>query len=138
MASMGPRLYFFIIVVHQFDDHFGICLAVERIAMLQQFFFQLGVVLNDAVVNTHDLRFYRTRTGTAAVTGNVRMCIGLARLTMCCPARMTNAAGSFQGISIISFLDQVGQTVLLLSQPVPEFRHCELPNPPNHILCIPV
>ena len=55
MASTGPRLYFLIIVVHQFDDHFGVCLAVERISVLQQLFLQLGIVFNDTVMHTNNL-----------------------------------------------------------------------------------
>ena len=42
------------------------------------------------------------------------MRIGLARLTMCCPAGMTNAAGSFQSIASIRFLDQIRQTAFCL------------------------
>ena len=50
MASIGPRLYFFIIIVHQLDDYFSIRLTIERIAMLQQLFFQFSIVLDDTVM----------------------------------------------------------------------------------------
>lgn len=42
------------------------------------------------------------------------MCIGLTRLTMSCPACMTNTTGSFQRISCICFFDQVGKTTFCL------------------------
>ena len=57
-----------IIVVHQLDDHFGIRLAVERIAMLQQFFFQFSIVLDDAVMYANDLRLHCAGTRTGTVT----------------------------------------------------------------------
>ena len=99
-----------IIVVHQLDNHFGIRLAVKRIAVFQQLFFQLGIVLDDTVMNTDNLRFNRARTGTATVTGNMRMCIRLARLTVGCPTGMANTTSSFQCITVIGFLNQIGQT----------------------------
>ena len=99
-----------IIVVHQLDDHFGIRLAVERIAMLQQFFFQFSIVLDDAVMYANDLRLHCAGTGTTTVTGNMRMRIRLARLTVGCPTGMANTTGSFQCLAAICFLDQIGQT----------------------------
>ena len=99
-----------IIVVHQLDDHFGIRLAVKRIAVFQQLFFQLSIVLDDTVMNTDNLRFNRARTRTATVTGNMRMCIRLARLTVGCPTGMANTTSSFQCITVIGFLNQIGQT----------------------------
>ena len=101
-----------IIVVHQLDDHFGIRLAVERIAMLQQFFFQFSIVLDDAVMYANDLRLHCAGTGTATVTGNMRMCIRLARLTVGCPTGMANTTSSFQCITVIGFLNQIGQAPL--------------------------
>ena len=102
----------FIIVVHQLDDHFRIRLTIECITVLQQLFFQFGIVLNDAVMYANDLRLHCAGTGTATVTGNMRMCIGLARLTVSCPTSMTNTTGSFQCLAAICFLDQIGQASL--------------------------
>ena len=45
-----------IIVVHQLDDHFGIRLAIKRIAVFQQLFFQFSIVLDDTVMYANDLR----------------------------------------------------------------------------------
>ena len=49
------QIILFIIVVHQFDDYFGVRLAVERISVLQQLFLQLGIVFNDTVMHTDNL-----------------------------------------------------------------------------------
>ena len=56
------KVILLIIVAHQLDDHFGVGLAVESVAMLQQLFFQLGIILNNSVMYTDNLIFYRTRT----------------------------------------------------------------------------
>ena len=110
----GTQIILFIIVIHQLDDYFGVRLAIEGIAMFQQLFFQLCIILDDTVMNANHFRLYCTGAGTAAIARNVRMCIGLARLTMCCPASMTNTTSSFQSIACIRFLNQVGQTAFCL------------------------
>ena len=58
----------FIIVVHQLDDHFRIRLAIECITVLQQLFFQFGIVLDDAVMYANDLRLHCAGTRTGTVT----------------------------------------------------------------------
>ena len=82
----------------------------ETSRMLQQFFFQFSIVLDDAVMYANDLRLHCAGTGTATVTGNMRMCIRLARLTVGCPTGMANTTSSFQCITVIGFLNQIGQT----------------------------
>ena len=62
------KIVLFIIIVHQFDDHFSVRLAVERIAMLQQLFFQLSIVFNDTVMYANDLRLHCAGTRTGTVT----------------------------------------------------------------------
>ena len=58
----------FIIIVHQLDDHFRIRLTIECITVLQQLFFQFGIVFNDAVMYANDSRLHCTRTRTGTVT----------------------------------------------------------------------
>ena len=58
----------FIIVVHQLDDHFRIRLTIECITVLQQLFFQFGIVLDDAVMYANDLRLHCAGTRTGTVT----------------------------------------------------------------------
>ena len=106
------KVILLIVIINQFNDHFCIGLAVERIAMLQQLFLQFGIVLDDTIMYTDDLRFDWTRTRSAAVTRNMRMRIGLTWFTVCCPAGMSDATGSFQCLSAICFLDQIGQATL--------------------------
>ena len=62
----GAKVILLIIVINQFNNYFRIGLAVERIAMFQQLFFQLGIVLDDTVMYANDLRLHcaRTRSGT--------------------------------------------------------------------------
>ena len=62
------KVVLFIIVINQFNNYFRIGLAVERIAMFQQLFFQLGIVLDDTVMYANDLRLHCTRTRTGTVT----------------------------------------------------------------------
>ena len=102
----------FIIVVHQLDDHFRIRLTIECITVLQQLFFQFGIVLDDAVMYANYLRLHCAGSRTGTVTRNMRMCIGLARLTVGCPTSMTNTTGSFQCLAAICFLNQIGQAPL--------------------------
>ena len=49
------EIVLFIIVVHQLDDHFRIRLTIECITVLQQLFFQFGIVLDDAIMYANDL-----------------------------------------------------------------------------------
>ena len=62
------KVVLFIIVVHQLDDHFRIRLTIECITVLQQLFFQFGIVLDDAVMYANDLRLHCAGTRTGTVT----------------------------------------------------------------------
>ena len=106
----GTHFIFFVIVIHQLDDYFGISLTVEGVAMLQQFFFQFHIIFNNPVMDTHNLRFHRAGTGAGAVAGNMWMCIDLAGFPMGGPAGMSQAAGPGQSLAAICFFHQIGQT----------------------------
>ena len=64
----GAKVILLIIVINQFNNYFRIGLAVERIAMFQQLFFQLGIVLDDTVMYANDLRLHCARTRSGTVT----------------------------------------------------------------------
>ena len=64
----GAKVILFIIVINQFNNYFRIGLAVERIAMFQQLFFQLSIVLDDTVMYANDLRLHCARTRSGTVT----------------------------------------------------------------------
>ena len=87
--SHGALTVLLVIVVHQFDDHFGIGLAVERIAMLQQLILQLLIVFDDTIMDTDHLGLHLTRARTCAVAGYMRMRICDAGLSMRCPTGVT-------------------------------------------------
>ena len=50
-------IIFFIVVIHQLDDHFGICLAVKLVTVPEKLVFQLLIVLDDTVVHANYNRF---------------------------------------------------------------------------------
>ena len=47
-------LVFLVVIIDQLDDHFGICRAVERIAVAYELGFKLFIVLDDTVVYADD------------------------------------------------------------------------------------
>lgn len=110
MASIGPSCTFY--NNPQLDDHFGIRLAIKRIAMLQQLIFQFIIVRDDATMYTNDIKLYCARIRTGTVAWNTRMYICLTRLTVGSPMDMTDITGSFQRLAAICFLNQIGQAPL--------------------------
>ena len=67
---------------NQMSNDFGIGLAREHMSATDEFFFERGVVLNDAVMNHGDI----------VRTGRMRVRVILARFTMGRPTCMANAA----------------------------------------------
>ena len=90
----GAQIILFIVIVHQLDQHLGVGLAVEGVAVFQQLGAQLGVVFNNAVVYAHHFRFHRARAGMRAVARNMGVCVHHAGLAMGGPAGMADAAGA--------------------------------------------
>ena len=50
-----------------------------------------------------------------AIIADMRMCIELGRLAVCCPSRMTNTTGTGHCTPLIGLLDQTFQTSLCLN-----------------------
>ena len=63
-------------------NDFGIGLAREHVPAADEFFFERGIVLDDAVMHYGDI----------VRTGRMRVRVILARFAVGCPARMANAA----------------------------------------------
>ena len=80
----GPHFIFFIVVIYELDEHFRVRLGIEGIAVIEELFLDLAVVLDDAVVDTHD----------AAVIAAMGMSVGLRRVAVRRPARVPDAAAA--------------------------------------------
>ena len=80
----GPHFVFFIVVIYELDEHFRVRLGIEGIAVMQEFFLDLAVVFDDAVVDSHD----------AAVIAAMGMSVGLRRVAVRRPARVADAAAA--------------------------------------------
>ena len=80
----GSHPIFLIVIIHELDEHFGVRLGIEGIAVTQELFLDLAVVFDDAVVYAHD----------AAVIAAVRMGVVLRRVAVRRPARMADPAAA--------------------------------------------
>ena len=103
------ELIFFIVIVDQLDDDFGIRLGIEAVVVAKQLGFQLDIVFDDAVVDADHVGFDRPGAGACAVPADMRVRVGLAGLAMGRPAGMPDAAGSDKGIAVIRFDRKVSQ-----------------------------
>ena len=74
--------------MNQLRDDFGIGVAGERRAVLDEFFAQFTEILDDAIVNDGD------------AIGRVRVRVALGRLAVRRPARMTDAGVAGQRLAI--------------------------------------
>src|SRR5688500_17344590 len=79
----------------QVGDYLGVRLGLERAAVRREPFFQRKIVLNDAVMDDHDL----------ARLISVRMDVLLGRPTVRGPARMADAVGTVKRIQPDAFLE---------------------------------
>ena len=80
----GPHFIFLIVVIYELDEHFRVRLGIEGIAVMQEFFLDLAIVFDDAVVDAHD----------AAVIAAMGMGVGLRRVAVRRPARVPDAAAA--------------------------------------------
>ena len=103
----GADLVLLVIIVNQLNGHFRVRLAVELIAVLEQLVLQFLVVLDNTVVHAHNKGLHRSGSGTRAVARDMGMRVCLRRVTMSSPARVTDAAGSLEGVAAVRLLGQV-------------------------------
>ena len=103
----GAELVFLVIVVDQLDDHLGIGLGIEGIAVPQELGLELGIVLDNAVVDADDTGLDRAGAGAGAVAADMRMGVGLAGLAVGGPAGMTDAAGAGKRAAVVGFFGEV-------------------------------
>ena len=68
-------------IFHELNEHFGICIRDELNALFNQFRFQVGIVLNDTVMDESKILGFRI----------MRMGITRRRLTMGCPTGVGNS-----------------------------------------------
>ena len=97
-----------VVVVDHLDRDLGIGLGVERIALLDELFALLLIILDDAVMDGDDI----------AVVARMRMRIDSRGFAVRCPAGMADAAGTLDRLAVIGhfrkhlelalFLDDLG------------------------------
>ena len=102
-------LVFLVVVVHQLHGHFRVRIAVEGIPVPQQLFLQLGIILDDAIVDTRDIRFHRAAARSGAVAADMRMGIDDAGISVGRPACMSDPAAPGQRASLVRLVGQVIQ-----------------------------
>ena len=101
MERAAYRLFEVAVVVQldQMREDLGIGFAAKNVAELDQARSQGGVVFDDAVVNDRDL--------AAAV--HVRMCVGVGRRPVRCPASMSDADDPGKLLAVIEPLGEPGE-----------------------------
>ena len=104
-----PDFVLFVVVIDEFYHNFRIGFGIEAVVMAQELRFQLHIVFDNTVVDTDHVGFHRSGTGTGAVAADMRMGVGLAGFAVGCPAGVADAAGAFQGVSVVGLFGQVPQ-----------------------------
>ena len=80
-------------ILHQLHQHLGIGIRLEMDAFLDKLRLDVGIVLNDAIVDNSQVMTFRI----------VRMRITARGLTMCCPASVRNTNGTTHVLVITIF-----------------------------------
>ena len=91
-----PDVVLFIVVIYQLNGNFGICLRVECITFPGQFVTQFLIVLDDTVMYTDHV----------AIIAAMGVGIGFGRFPVGSPAGMSDAAGTFQGLTAVGLFCQ--------------------------------
>ena len=95
---------FFVVVVHQLDQHLGIGLAVERIAVPDHLVRQFLIVLDYAIVNADDVGIVFAGAGALKHIADVRMGVDLAGFSVGGPPCVADAAGARESIASVSLV----------------------------------
>ena len=100
-----------VVIVGKFNCYFRICLRIKLISCFNQFVLEFLVILYDSVVNPDYGAVVRTGPG------DMRVCIGLARLSVSRPACMTYANVPGQCLAPVNLLGQHPEPPLCLYNP---------------------